>query len=58
MVLHDYRAELDLEFRWLNETPEELIKAWDLYLKAKKAGDQINRDDPKWSNMEEENYRL
>ena len=39
LVLHEYRAELDLEFRWLNEVPEELVHKWNTYLKMKKHGD-------------------
>ena len=30
-ILADYRYELDLEFRWLNQPPEEMMNKWKMY---------------------------
>ena len=30
-LLHEYREELDLEFRWLNSPPQEMVNKWKLY---------------------------
>ena len=40
----DYREELDLEFRWLNEPPPEMIKKWELYERLKKRSDDVHID--------------
>lgn len=31
MILESYRDELDLEFRWMNNPPQEMIDRWKLY---------------------------
>jgi ribosomal silencing factor RsfS len=41
-LLEEYRYDLDLEFRWLNEPPPEMHKKWDLYEKLKRRSDQID----------------
>jgi hypothetical protein len=47
LILDTYREELDLEFRWLNEPPAEMIKRHKMYLKLKKRGANINyNEDP------------
>ena len=33
LILDDYRTDLDLEFRWLNKPPEEMVKKWKIYEK-------------------------
>jgi hypothetical protein len=38
-ILADYRYELDLEFRWLNQPPEEMMNKWKMYEKLKKRSD-------------------
>lgn len=38
-LLADYRYELDLEFRWLNQPPEEMINKWKMYETLKKRSD-------------------
>ena len=30
-LLEEYRYDLDLEFRWLNPPPKEMINKWKLY---------------------------
>jgi len=44
-VLAEHRYELDLEFRWLNAPPEEMVNKWHMYEKLKKRGDQIDVND-------------
>ena len=44
ILLEEYRYEIDLEFRWLNDPPPEMVKKWELYEKAKKKGDMINHN--------------
>lgn len=41
-LLEEYRYELDLEFRWLNEPPLEMHKKWKLYEKLKRRSDTID----------------
>lgn len=36
MILESYREELDLEYRWLNNPPEEMIQKWKMYQKLGK----------------------
>lgn len=31
LLLNEYREDLDLEFRWLNNPPEEMVNKWKLY---------------------------
>jgi ribosomal silencing factor RsfS len=31
LILEEYREDLDLEFRWLNPPPEEMINKWKIY---------------------------
>jgi len=38
-LLEEYRYDLDLEFRWLNEPPPEMQKKWKLYEKLKRRSD-------------------
>jgi ribosomal silencing factor RsfS len=33
LILDDYRTDLDLEFRWLNKPPEEMVNKWKIYEK-------------------------
>ena len=40
-LLEEYRYDLDLEFRWLNRPPEEMINKWVLYEKLKKRSDEL-----------------
>jgi hypothetical protein len=46
IILNDYRDELDLEFRWLNPPPQEMINKWKLYEKLgkKSANLEVNED--------------
>ena len=52
MLLEEYRYEIDLEFRWLNEPPPEMKKKWTLYEKAKKRGDLINHNEETFQSEE------
>ena len=44
-LLEEYRYDLDLEFRWLNRPPEEMINKWVLYEKLKKRSDSLDVND-------------
>lgn len=46
MILEEYREDLDLEFRWLNNPPQEMINKWKIYEKLGKrsANIEINED--------------
>ena len=41
-LLEEYRYDLDLEFRWLNEPPPEMHKKWKLYEKMKRRSENID----------------
>ena len=41
-LLEEYRYDLDLEFRWLNPPPQEMIKKWKLYEKMKRRSENID----------------
>jgi len=41
-ILQEYRYELDLEFRWLNRPPDEMVNKWRMYEKLKKRSDNID----------------
>ena len=45
MILDQYREELDLEFRWLNSPPEEMVNKWKLYEKLGRRSANINVDE-------------
>ena len=45
LILDEYREDLDLEFRWLNEPPPEMINKWKLYGKLKKRSGNIDHSD-------------
>lgn len=36
MILDEYRTDLDLEFRWLNPPPDEMVNKWMVYEKLGK----------------------
>jgi hypothetical protein len=36
MILEEYRMDLDLEFRWLNNPPQEMVNKWKIYEKLGK----------------------
>ena len=46
MIIEGYREELDLEFRFLNDPPPEMINKWKLYEHLKKKGGslEVNED--------------
>jgi ribosomal silencing factor RsfS len=41
-LLQEYRYELDLEFRWLNRPPEEMVNKWRVYEKLKKRSENLD----------------
>ena len=41
-LLQEFRYELDLEFRWLNRPPEEMVNKWRAYEKLKKRSDNLD----------------
>jgi hypothetical protein len=45
MILDEYREDLDLEFRWLNPPPQEMINKWKLYNKMGRRSGNINVND-------------
>jgi hypothetical protein len=46
MILEEYRYDLDLEFRWLNNPPEEMVNKWKTYenLGKRSANLEVNDD--------------
>lgn len=42
MLLSEYREDLDLEFRWLNSPPTEMVNKWKLYDKMGRRSANIN----------------
>jgi hypothetical protein len=52
MLLDEYRDDLDLEFRWLNNPPEEMVNKWKIYSKLgrRSANLEVNEDTFKTSN--------
>jgi hypothetical protein len=45
LLLAEYREDLDLEFRWLNNPPEEMVNKWKLYEKFKRRSGNIEVTD-------------
>lgn len=46
LILAEYRDDLDLEFRWLNNPPQEMVNKWKTYerLKKKSANLEVKED--------------
>lgn len=46
LILNEYREDLDLEFRWLNQPPQEMVNKWKLFDKmGRRSGNiEINED--------------
>jgi hypothetical protein len=55
MILDEYREELDLEFRWLNDHPKELLEKQKLIMKLGKKSANINWNEfrEKWEKERE-----
>ena len=51
-LLEEYRYDLDLEFRWLNKPPPEMVKKWKLYEKMKRRGDNIHHSSETFDTSE------
>ena len=45
LIIEDYREELDLEFRFLNDPPQEEVNKWKLYGQLKKKGASLEVDE-------------
>ena len=45
MILHDYREDLDLEFRWLNRPPPEMVNKWKIYEKMGRRSQNLEVND-------------
>jgi ribosomal silencing factor RsfS len=56
MIVDDYRYDLDLEFRWLNPPPPDMIAAYKMYNKLKKKSDGVPFDDA-WTKEHEEGMK-
>ena len=52
-ILDEYREDLDLEFRWLNEPPPEMRKKWKVYEKLRKKGDSLKVDEDTFTIKDE-----
>lgn len=50
MVLDEYRPDLDLEFRWLNNPPEEMLNKWKTYDKLGKRSANLEVNDDTFRN--------
>ena len=50
IILEEYREDLDLEFRWLNPPPQEMINKWKLYQKLGKKSANLNVDENTFKN--------
>ena len=48
MILHDYRYDLDIEFRWLNKPTEAMRAEQKEYDRLKRRSDQINPNEHWW----------
>lgn len=46
MLVNEYREDLDLEFRWLNSPPPEMVNKWKIYRKmSRRSGNiEVNED--------------
>lgn len=52
MITADYRYDLDLEFRWLNPPPQEMINKWHLYERLKKKSENLTHSDETFRSQE------
>jgi hypothetical protein len=50
MILEEYRTDLDLEFRWLNPPPEEMVNKWKTYEKLGKRSANLDVNDETFKN--------
>jgi hypothetical protein len=57
MIVDDYRYDLDLEFRWLNPPPPEMLAAFKMYNKLKKKSDGVPFDEEAWRKENEEGMK-
>jgi len=57
LLLSEYREDLDLEFRWLNNPPEEMINKWRLYDKLGKASANIDINDETFKTYEHDKHK-
>lgn len=46
LVVSEYREDIDLEFRWLNSPPPEMVNKWKVYEKMGRRADnmEVNED--------------
>ena len=51
-LLEEYRYDLDLEFRWLNPPPNEMINKWKLYERLKRRSDNIDHREETFQSEE------
>lgn len=48
LLLDEYRYDLDLEHRWLNPPPDELLKEHKVYEKLKRQSDRLDPNEHAW----------
>ena len=53
-ILEEYRDDLDLEFRWMNEPPPEMRKKWSMYEKLKRKGQNLDVDEDTFAIKDDE----
>jgi hypothetical protein len=51
-VVEEFRYDLDLEFRWLNRPPEEMVNKWNFYRKMKKKAEGVQIDEDFFRNQD------
>ena len=58
LIHEDYRDELDLEFRWMNDPPPEMRKKHHIYHKLKRRGQNldVNEDTFRIKDDDENEY--
>ena len=54
LLVDDYRYDLDLEFRWLNRPPPEMIAKYKQYVNLKKKSDNMPFDSDAFRKESEE----
>ena len=57
-LLEEYRYDLDLEFRWLNPPPGEMITKWKLYEKLKRRSENIDHREETFKTAESDKGEL
>ena len=57
LLVDEYRYDLDLEYRWLNRPPPEMIAKFNMYRKLKKKSDSVPFDEEAFRKEKEEGMK-